>query len=829
MPLPIHMPLATSLTIPDLWQQEAVSALQAGRDVVVQAPTGSGKTFIFELLLRAGWKKRAVYTVPTRALANDKRYEWQTKGWNVGISTGDISLNLDAPVVVATLETQKEALMRGEGPDLLVIDEYQMLGDESRGLNYELAVAAAPAKTQLLLLSGSVGNPEAVARWMERLGRKVTLVRHDQRPVPLEEIFAHALPDQAPNGIRGFWPRLIARALMADLGPILIFAPRRNASETLARELAEALPLNDLMALTPEQKAIADEPLLKLLKHRIAYHHSGLSYAARAGLVEPLAKAGQLRVVVSTMGLASGINFSMRSVLVTDRTYQSGRRLCEVRPDQLLQMFGRAGRRGLDDKGYVLVVPEKPRLSEAKPLFLKRAEGLDWSAFLARMHHADRVGEDPAQAALQLSQRLFCERAPETGLSAFLKRPPTPNAAPMADADGETPPVPMIREMLNYANGWERCRPPVRVKLKSAFIRSHNQWKSALSDPRTLSGVSVGQLCRLSEKDRPFGRRVPIAAFHKDKRYPNALRLSKWIFRAVYFPDNGHCDMPPKKYWSIEEIEKNLLPRLPLFTQGGTLHAFSQEGEVLYAMLDYSQATVFARIDAECHPLVDTPQREVAPPQFPSFREIADGYLGKPRAASAPADIWHALGLIDHRGRPTRRGIIASFFHQAEGIAVAAALEEKNYPANELAHDLANLRAGFRFADYDSARVRLGTLCRLACRGQTFAGYLDQGLPLDYGDGASEVFRRLRKPGGAAATLTTQLLRTGDIERARLEWRSLLRRIAHAPDFPWDRWRALQKAAAALLEKEPKPFYLEHIPALSPEQRKPRELRAAEI
>ncbi|MEX0326810.1 MAG: DEAD/DEAH box helicase, partial [Puniceicoccaceae bacterium] len=149
--------LETQLKLPDLWQQQAIRALRNKADVVVAAPTGAGKTYVFELFIEGGFDGKAVYTVPTRALANDKRLEWMRRGWDVGIATGDRSENPGAKVIVATLETQKGKLLRGEGPDLLVIDEYQMLGDEQRGLNYELATACAPAGTQLLLLSGSVG------------------------------------------------------------------------------------------------------------------------------------------------------------------------------------------------------------------------------------------------------------------------------------------------------------------------------------------------------------------------------------------------------------------------------------------------------------------------------------------------------------------------------------------------------------------------------------------------------------------------------------------------------------------------------------------------
>jgi len=112
------------LILPDLWQQDALRALRQGEDVVIQAPTGAGKTYVFELLIKGGHRGQAVYTVPTRALANDKRAEWLALGWDVGIATGDVSDNLGAPVIVATLETQRHRFLEGRHPDLLVVDEY---------------------------------------------------------------------------------------------------------------------------------------------------------------------------------------------------------------------------------------------------------------------------------------------------------------------------------------------------------------------------------------------------------------------------------------------------------------------------------------------------------------------------------------------------------------------------------------------------------------------------------------------------------------------------------------------------------------------------------
>ena len=149
-------------------------------------------------------------------------------------------MNLDAKVIVATLETQRARFLRRDGPKLLVVDEYQMIGDPVRGVHYELALALAPPETQLLLLSGSVGNPQDIVAWLERIGRDAVLISHQERPVPLEEVDLRNLSDSAFVQTKGFWPRMIGRALRAELAPVLVFAPRRNASEEMAQAIASA-------------------------------------------------------------------------------------------------------------------------------------------------------------------------------------------------------------------------------------------------------------------------------------------------------------------------------------------------------------------------------------------------------------------------------------------------------------------------------------------------------------------------------------------------------------------------------------------------------------
>ena len=390
------------LRLPDAWQADAIRALTSGDDVIVQAPTGAGKTFIFEQYFqqRRG-PGQAIYTVPTRALANDKFAEWSRRGWRVGITTGDLSHDPDAPLIVATLEAQQTPARAA----LYVVDEYQWLADALRGNHYEGTILSLSPQTQLLLLSGSVANPGVVRDWLLRLqrGRNVTLIEQRERPVPLDEMEIDSLARRVPDSITGYWTRRLAGALREDFGPILVFAPHRREAEKIARDIALRIPCPQPLRLTKDQENAAGPELARLLGQRVAFHHSGLSYVQRAGLVEPLAKGGQLRVVVATLGLSAGINFSLRSVLVTATSFTAAGLPREVTPSDLLQMFGRAGRRGLDEQGYVLVGERSPRLGQARAGHLRRSAPLPWRPFLQEL--AKGVPIEEACAAFQ--KKLF--------------------------------------------------------------------------------------------------------------------------------------------------------------------------------------------------------------------------------------------------------------------------------------------------------------------------------------------------------------------------------------------------------------------------------------
>jgi hypothetical protein len=802
--------LETQLKLPDLWQQKAIRALQARKDVIVAAPTGAGKTYIFELLIETGFQGKAVYTVPTRALANDKRLEWKRRGWDVGITTGDRNENTDAQVIVATLETQKGRLLRGDGPDLLVIDEYQMLGDEQRGLNYELSIASAPAKTQLLLLSGSVGNPKYVAEWLIRLGRKVELVQHSKRPVPLEEIQIEGLPNRIPTSVRGFWPRAVAKVLKAGMAPLLAFAPRRKAAEDLAFEIARMLPEEDPLVLTPEQERLAGDGLKRLLRARVAFHHSGLDYAQRAGLIEPLAKAGQLRVVVATMGLAAGINFSMRSVLVADREYRTGDRVNEVRPDELLQMFGRAGRRGMDKVGYITVAPGKPRLQEARPLRLKRSNQIDWPSIMGLMQTAIENNKKPLEAARMLTVRLFSVQRIPLGLASFHA------AGPQSAPQQQRIVTQTVTEFQTPDSEWERKKAPRMAELERALYWLKDEWRPALSVPEMLGSLPFGTLCRLNSNKPPeYGRQVPVARFGTSDQ-EGELVLNRWLLKALRERPNTNGKKPHwrRMRWTLDRIEKQLIPLLPSVTMGGTFLDWHESKGMLYARLHYKKAVTLAQIDSRNRPLITPPERTVSHETDLYLPE--DEPSGDAANARTAAEIWYSLGLIDKYGAPTQRGILFSFFNYGEGLAIAAALEDRSYPIEDLLLDLANLRAGHRFSVHEASSGRLGAACRAAYGLVTHPGYLYRGLPATYGEGAAEI---LFQPGARQWLDKSDMeLRTGDIERARLEWKSILRHISHCPKLNWDRWLELRDAARKAVAKFPKEPSLESLPTLTARQ-----------
>jgi len=809
----------TGLRVPDLWQREAISALIAGEDVIVAAPTGAGKTFIFESLVR-GHKvpaqgRQVVYTVPTRALANEKWREWKTLGWKVGIATGDLAEDIDAPVVVATLETQRERFLAGEGPQLLVIDEYQMIGNRQRGLNYELAVALAPMTTRLLLLSGSVANPAEVGAWLERLGRPVRVVVTEERPVPLEEVAIESLPRSAPPKFKNFWHRLALGVLLSQGGPLLIFAPHRRAAEKIARKIAEVLPEDDPVRLGEKRLEQACSPeLARLLRKRVAFHHSGLTYAERAAIIEPLAKAGQLRVIVATMGLAAGINFSVRSVYIAGTTYQDGPYERQVGPDELLQMVGRAGRRGLDETGFLICGRDSPRLTDARPVHLRRHNELDWPTLIRRMDLASRQGQAPLVAARELRDRLFSLQALPLG---FRRGAITEGAGTAGLFDLK----PIRREILNGDGTWEmrHADSETNAPLGEVLVYRDERWLPAEGESEMIRTLLPGgsRLTRLDEKGkgpRRYGLEIAVATGSREEGFV----LTQTARRLAGDPNR-------RDRYTYEEAAALLPGLFDHHLAPATVLGLIERGPSLALLADLRGALLKVYRDEAGRALRDPPYRTVELAAETHFSDAASGDSFE-LVPGSPAHTWRRLGLIEEDGRPTARGTIFSLFQGGEGLAVAAALEDTHYPVEELVVHLANLRAGHRF-DLDtipgiealvssSGSERLAAACRRAYGPVDFEAYLSLGLPPQYGEGAAEVIGLYLE--GKLGLLTSRAtlidFGPGDVERALVEWLSFLRHLRNAPDLASPRWMELKAAARAELARHGRRAPLADLPEL---------------
>jgi superfamily II DNA/RNA helicase len=773
----LQIPFAP-LNLPDLWQQDAVRHLKSGADVIIDAPTGAGKTRVFELFLKTPEATRlgqAVYTVPTRALANDKWREWKALGWNVGIATGDLAENLHAPVLVATLETQRERILSGNAPGFLILDEYQMLADAQRGLNYEMAMALPPPSTRLLLLSGSVRNPSDIAEWLRRLGRRVELIQVQERPVPLDQFPVENLP-RVPDSVHGFWPRVAAAAVLAGLTPLLLFAPRRRDAEKMATQIAAALPVDSPLRMTPEDQNLLGRDLAKLLQHRVAFHHSGLPYSARADWIEPLGKAGKLQVIVATTGLAAGINFSVRSVMVTSTSYGDARFQRELRSDELLQMFGRAGRRGLDERGFVLTAPNLPGLLDASPRQLRRVNQMDWPTLL-RVMEAAPEGQHPLARASLVCERLFSRQKIAPDLA---------HAHESSKSSQRHGPTKV--EFLGPGNCWhpfksarEETRP-----LSECLALYKQRWVPALRAPCTLELLNQGRACKLGDgRSFTYGKEVPVARFTGVHFQP-----LPWIQKLL--------GLDKSEAFSEAELIRDIIPLLESQWAPGFFHSTALHGSNLMARLSLAKIPVNAVIMADGVALIDPPKRRVS-----SLPEVGESLIFNPAPGSA-AYAWRKLGLVDESGRPTPRGRIFSRFQSGEGLMFAAALEDPGYPIEDIVAHLANLRGGPRFMDFaDGPSHRLAAVSREIYGHVDHEGYLDGGLCPGFGEGTCEALSMHRSGGMRALEKETDAIRRGDIERATLEWRSLLRHIVHAADPLFPRWNELQAAARHFLEKTP--------------------------
>ncbi len=362
--------------VPARFQREALAAV-AHDDVLVVAPTGSGKTWIAEEAIAALLARGATawYTTPLKALSNQKFRQFQRRFGEaaVGLLTGERRINPRAPLIVGTTEILRNILYGGgAGIGLIVLDEAHYLGDEERGTAWEEILLLAAPTTRLLLLSASIPNAEELAAWLAGVrGRPPRIVREDERPVPLRLLLADAAGRLLPPALAGRirpgqrrpgWLRDLFRQLdAAQLLPAILFFPSRRQCDEAVRELAA------LRVPGAEERARAlarwESEYPTLLGHRfrhtliqsgVAPHHAGHLMGWRLA-VEDLLARGLVRAVAATTTLASGLDVPARTVVLSTLVRNSPQGPVPLSVTEFQQMSGRAGRRGRDRIGVVVI------------------------------------------------------------------------------------------------------------------------------------------------------------------------------------------------------------------------------------------------------------------------------------------------------------------------------------------------------------------------------------------------------------------------------------------------------------------------------------------
>ena len=351
-------------------QEEAILELLAESNVVLATPTGSGKSLVATAAIAGALARDecAVYTAPIKALVSEKFFDLCDVFGpeNVGMLTGDASVNADAPVVVATAEVLANlALREGEDADvgLVVMDEFHFYADPDRGWAWQVPLVELP-RAQLLLMSATLGDTtdlrEALTR---RTGRETALVASAERPVPL-------VSEYVVTPVQDTVTRLVEE-LQA---PVYIV----HFTQAAAMERAQALS-SVALATRAERDEIAEaigsfrftsafgRTLSRLVRMGIGVHHAGMLPRYRR-LVERLAQQGLLKVVCGTDTLGVGINVPIRTVLFSGLSKYDGRRQRQLQVREFAQIAGRAGRAGYDTKGYVVVLAPEHEIENAKAL-----------------------------------------------------------------------------------------------------------------------------------------------------------------------------------------------------------------------------------------------------------------------------------------------------------------------------------------------------------------------------------------------------------------------------------------------------------------------------
>ena len=385
----------------DDFQFRAILAIRAGQSVIVSAPTGAGKTLIAEFAIHAALHRgrRIAYTTPLKALSNQKYADFgrQFGAEHVGILTGDVKVNPGAPVLVMTTEILRNMFYTGglARLDTVVLDECHYMGDEGRGTVWEEIIVNCPKDVALVALSATVKNVDEIADWITLVHRPVVAITHPERPVPLQYLVAdlsgeihpyeavrngrvRLLGDERDGGSdRGRWytRRVVDPTVMLDeleargwLPAIYFIFSRAGCERAMETVLAEGKPLLTRDAQREVEasvrEAVRDNPIIaesplnqtifQALGMGVGLHHAGVLPSVKR-LIELSFERGLCKVVFATETMSLGIHMPAKSVVLQSLTKRTDRGFRSLTHNELTQMAGRAGRRGIDPEGQCVM------------------------------------------------------------------------------------------------------------------------------------------------------------------------------------------------------------------------------------------------------------------------------------------------------------------------------------------------------------------------------------------------------------------------------------------------------------------------------------------
>ena len=486
-------------------QDEALSQILDGRHVIAATPTGSGKSMIAlaahtASLARGG---RSYYTAPLKALVSEKFFELIRLfgADNVGMVTGDSSINAGAPIICCTAEIlANQSLREGEAMDVdcVIMDEFHYYADPQRGWAWQVPLLELP-QAQMVLLSATLGDVSFfVTDMKERTGREVAVIEGAERPVPLEMEYV-----VEPIG------ELLQRLVQQHKAPVYVV----HFSQKEAIERATSLLSVDLVPKSRKEEVAAalgsfrfgpgfGATLSRLLRAGIGVHHAGMLPRYRR-LVERLAREGLLRVICGTDTLGVGINVPIRSVVLTSLVKFDGAKERHLTAREFHQIAGRAGRAGFDTRGYVIVQAPEHVIENAKALAKagdderKRRKIVRKAAPEGRVNWTDKTFERLRDAQ------------PETMTSQF--QVTTTMVLNLMERDGN--PVAAMAQLLSRVHESEAMRRKhvrraidIYLSLRTAGVLTHVSSAQAKADgrPRLRLAVDLPDDFALNQPLAPF-------------------------------------------------------------------------------------------------------------------------------------------------------------------------------------------------------------------------------------------------------------------------------------------------------------------------------------